>query len=115
MINIVYHYPKPEFIDLLSSNEIILNFYEVQLERYKLGGIDDLINNIILLIGNIIYKRNDKITLMRDRNILMKIAKCEMDDGEDTLSHHSIWTLCEVLYNKDINFNLDLVTIFINT
>jgi hypothetical protein len=115
LINIVFHYPKPEFLDLLTSNEIILNFYEVQLERYKLGGIDDLINNIILLIGNIMYRRNDKITLMRDRNILMKIAKCEVEDGGDILSHHSIWTLSEVLYNKDVSLNTDLVIILINT
>ena len=61
MINIIYHVPKKEYLDALSSNDILLSFFNIQLERYKNGGIDDLISNIILLLGNVMYRKKDKI------------------------------------------------------
>lgn len=94
---------------MLSSPEFILKFYQVQLDRFRLGGIDDLVNNIILLIGNILFRRRDKIIIMRDNGIIKRIAKCQNDDTYDRLSHHTIWTLSNVLNERDIPLDDEIV------
>ena len=50
---------------------------------------------------------------MMDNDIIMKIAKCQMYDGEDKLSHYSLWTLSEFLYYEDISFKSEIVIISI--
>ena len=99
------------FIDLLSSNEFILKFYHVQLDRFKLGGIDDLVNNIILLIGNVLYRRKNIVFIMSDNGVIKRISKCFKDYTEERLSLHSVWTLSNVLYYREIPFDDDLVII----
>jgi hypothetical protein len=114
LINIVYYYPKPEYIETLCSNDIILNFYIIQLDRCKQGGYEDLVNNVVLLIGNLMYKRKDKIILMRDHNIIKRIAQCEKEEGSDRISHHSIWTLAEVFSERYISFEIEQVNLKFN-